>query len=89
MLLEAFTLIVRQDIRKEMRSIGTELPEEPFENRILESEVFMKAKFLAENEAEEQMNQAFYIWYKSKTRCSVVHGVFSPPVYLPYIAAAV
>ncbi len=89
MLLEAFTLTVRQDIRKEMRSIGTELPEEPFENRILESEVFMKAKFLAENEAEEQMNQAFYIWYKSKTRCSVVHGVFSPPVHPPYIAAAV
>jgi hypothetical protein len=56
-LLKAFTLIVRQDIRKEMRSVGTELPEEPFENRILESEVFMKAKFLAENEAEEQMNQ--------------------------------
>lgn len=56
-LLNAFTLIVRQDIRKEMRSFGTELPEEPFENRILESEVFMKAKFLAENEAEEQMNQ--------------------------------
>jgi hypothetical protein len=75
MLLKAFTFIVRQDIRKEMRSTGTESPEEPFENRILESEVFMKAKFLAETEAEEQMNQAFYIWYKSKSLCAVVYSV--------------
>ncbi len=32
-------------------------PSEPFENPVLESEVFFKASFLAQNEAEEQKNQ--------------------------------
>jgi hypothetical protein len=31
-----------------------------------EIEVFMQAKFLAENEMEEQKNQEFYVWYRSK-----------------------
>jgi hypothetical protein len=53
-LLKAFTLDVRRQIREEMHSAGP--PEEPFENRALECEVFFKAKFLAANEAEEQKN---------------------------------
>jgi hypothetical protein len=64
MLLKAFTLDVRRAIRQELRSTSA-APEEPFEDRILETEVFMKAKFLAENEAEEQKNQEFYAWYRS------------------------
>lgn len=64
-LLKAFTLDVRRQIREEMHSAGP--PEEPFENRALECEVFFKAKFLAANEAEEQKNIEFYIWYQSRS----------------------
>jgi hypothetical protein len=64
-LMKAYTLEIRQEIRKEMHSGESELPEAPFENRLIELEVFEKAKFLAINEAEEQKNQEFYIWYQS------------------------
>jgi hypothetical protein len=40
-----------------MHSGESEPPEAPFENRMIELEVFEKAKFLAMNEAEEQKNQ--------------------------------
>jgi hypothetical protein len=57
-LFEAFTLEVRRSIReKRYPSELDKLPEEPFENPILEAEVFNKASFFALNEAEEQKNQ--------------------------------
>ena len=68
-LLEAFTLEVRRRIRRERYSTGAESEKSPsvaFENPILESEVFFKAKHLAQNEADEQKNQEFYVWYKSQ-----------------------
>jgi ribosomal protein L13E len=69
-LLEAFTLEVRERIRRERHATFTEsdaLPSQPFDSSSLESEVFFKASFLAQNEAEEQKDQEFYMWYKSKT----------------------
>ena len=51
---------VRHKIRKARHPTGPESeksPSEPFENPALESEVFFKASFLAQNEAEEQKNQ--------------------------------
>ena len=68
-LLNAYTMEVRNIIRKERHSIGaesTKKPSEPFENPIVEFEVFSKARFYAQNESEEQKNQEFYMWYKSK-----------------------
>jgi hypothetical protein len=68
-LLEAFTLEVRRRIRRERYSTGPESEKSPcvvFENPVLESEVFLKASFLAQNEAEEQTNQEFYVWYRSQ-----------------------
>lgn len=62
-LMKAYTLEIRQEIRKEMRSGESDPPEAPFENRMLELEVFEKAKFMAANEAEEQKSQD--IWYQS------------------------
>jgi len=60
-LFEAFTLEVRHKIRKERLkndTNGSEVsPEVPFDSPIEEIEVFMKAKFLAMNELEEQKNQ--------------------------------
>ena len=70
-LLEAFTLEARKRIRKERHANGPEsekLPSQPFESSNLESEVFLKASFLAQNEAEEQKNSEFYMWYKSETQ---------------------
>jgi hypothetical protein len=66
-LMKAFTLEIRREMRQEMRSGGEELPSTPFENRMLELEVFEKAKFMAMNEAEEQKSQEFYIWYQSQS----------------------
>jgi hypothetical protein len=69
-LLEAFTLEVRKRIRAERYLSGPEsekLPTVPFDNPVVETEVFLKASHLAQNEAEEQKNQEFYLWYKSKT----------------------
>jgi hypothetical protein len=69
-LLEAFTIEVRKRIRKERYPTESQKsPTEPFENPNLESEVFSKASFLAQNEAHEQHNQQFYMWYKSES-CS-------------------
>jgi hypothetical protein len=73
-LLEAFTLEVRKKIRKERHATGPEsekLPSQPFDSSNLELEVFLKASCLAQNEAEEQKNQEFYVWYKSETTSSV------------------
>ena len=57
-LFEAFTLEVRRSIRNQRYpSESDKSPEEPFENPILEAEVFNKASFFALNEAEEQKNQ--------------------------------
>jgi len=70
-LLEAFTLEVRARIRRERHGTGPEsekLPSQPFDSSSLESEVFFKASLLAQNEAEEQKNQEFYMWYKSETQ---------------------
>ena len=69
-LLEAFTLEVRKRIRDERHQNGPEkdrLPAVPFDNPAAETEVFLKASHLAQNEAEEQKNQEFYVWYKSKS----------------------
>ena len=69
-LLEAFTLEVRQKIRDERHQNGPEsgrLPTVPFDNPAAETEVFLKASHLAQNEAEEQKNQEFYVWYNSKS----------------------
>jgi hypothetical protein len=71
-LLEAYTMEVRKRIRKERHTTGAEAtkpPSEPFENPLAEFEVFSKANFYAQNEAEEQKNQEFYMWYKSKQIC--------------------
>jgi hypothetical protein len=67
-LLEAFTQEVRQRIRRERSSAAEseKAPSVPFDDPILESEVFFKASFLAQNESEEQKNQEFYMWYKSE-----------------------
>ena len=70
-LLEAFTLEVRQRIRDERHQNEKDpekdrLPTVPFDNPAAETEVFLKASYLAQNEAEEQKNQEFYMWYKSK-----------------------
>ena len=74
-LLEAFTLEVRERIRRERHATCPEsekLPSQPFDSSSLESEVFLKASVLAQNEAEEQKNQEFYMWYKSKTHSADV-----------------
>ncbi len=70
-LFEAFALEVRRSIRNQRYpSELDKAPEQPFENPILEAEVFNKASFFAQNEAEEQKNQEFYMWYKSEfCRC--------------------
>ena len=72
-LFEAFTLEVRHRIRQERAKqtgatseVTAVPPEERFESPIEEIEVFMKAKFFAINELEEQKNQEFYMWYRSK-----------------------
>ena len=67
-LLEAFTLEVRRRIRRERYSTGPESEKSPsvaFETPVLESEVFLKASYLAQNEADEQSNHEFYVWYRS------------------------
>ena len=67
-LLEAFTLEVRRRIRRERYSTSPESEKSPsvaFETPVLESEVFLKASYLAQNEAEEQNNSEFYVWYRS------------------------
>jgi hypothetical protein len=69
MLMNAFTLDLRQAIRKEIGEGVEESADKPFADRSLENEVFMKARFMAKNEAEEQKNQEFYIWYQSKNHC--------------------
>jgi hypothetical protein len=60
-LFEAFTLEVRDRIRKERLKNDTDQsdvpPVVPFDSPIEEIEVFLKAKFLATNELEEQKNQ--------------------------------
>jgi hypothetical protein len=55
----------RRAIRKEIGAVVDELAKffEAFANRNSETEVFMKAKLLAENEAEEQKNQQCYRWH--------------------------
>jgi hypothetical protein len=77
-LLEACTLEVRQKIREARRKKGEEsheiiAPNVVFDSWGEETEVFLKAKFMAKSEAEEQLNQEFYMWYKSKTWCSSKH----------------
>jgi hypothetical protein len=60
-LLEAFTLEVRKRIRAEMLLSDPKSkkshPTVPFVDRVTETEVFLKASHLAQNEAEEQKNQ--------------------------------
>jgi hypothetical protein len=75
-LLEAFTLEVRKRIRAERYAtpsgpeserLHKNLHTVPFDDPVVETEIFLKASYLAQNEAEEQKNQEFYLWYKSKT----------------------
>jgi hypothetical protein len=76
-LLEAFTLEVRKRIRAERYLSGPEsqrLETVPFDDPVVETEIFLKASYLAQNEAEEQKDQEFYLWYKSKTFLCVVVG---------------
>jgi hypothetical protein len=80
-LFEAYTLEIRDRMRKEMHSQGAEakkIPSESFNDPALESQVLMRAKFYAENEAEEQKNLEFYIWYKS----TFVAAVFALMIWL-------
>jgi hypothetical protein len=59
-LFEAFTIEVRKKIRKErpLTDADSKLdPKVPFRSSSEEAEVFMRAKFLAMNEVEEQKNQ--------------------------------
>ena len=71
-LMEAYTLEVRHRIRKERAeqsgATSEVKPDVLFGSPNEEMEVFMKAKFLADNELEEQRNQEFYAWYKSEMR---------------------
>jgi hypothetical protein len=63
-LLEAFTLEVRKRIRAERYLSGPEsqrLHTVPFDDPVVETEIFLKASYLAQNEAEEQKNQEFYV----------------------------
>ena len=67
-LFEAYILEVRDRMRRRMYSQSIESmkpPSEPFADPALEGQVLLRAKFYAENEAEEQKNLEFYIWYKS------------------------
>jgi hypothetical protein len=71
-LLDACTLEVRKKIRETRCKAGEEHqviidPKIPFDSWGEETEVFLKAKFMAKAESEEQCNQEFYMWYKSKT----------------------
>jgi hypothetical protein len=85
-LFEAFTLEVRRSIRNQRyQSESCKSPEQPFENPILEAEVFNKASFLAQNEAEEQKNQEFYMWYKSEI-CRRANGIAKTSSFI-FIAA--
>jgi len=70
-LLQACTLEIRREIR-ESRKIDEPpvSPETLFPTCVEETEVFMKAKFRAKSEAEEQKNMEFYVWYRSKTLCT-------------------
>ena len=77
-LLAACTLEVRKKIRESRRKVGEEhqeiiAPQIPFDSWGEETEVFLKAKFMAKAEAEEQLNQEFYMWYKSKMLRSQQH----------------
>jgi hypothetical protein len=66
-LYKACTLEVRKQIREKRHQKAERVdPDTPFNSPIEELEVFAKAKFMAKNEAEEQKNQEFYMWYKSK-----------------------
>ena len=61
-----FPLDFRRAIREEIGAVVDEIGFgffEAFADRNVETEVFMKAKLLAENEAEEQKNQQCYRWY--------------------------
>ena len=73
-LYKACTWEVRKQIR-EKRHQGAEQvdPDTPFNSWGEELEVFMKAKFMAKNEAEEQKNQEFY---KSKKSAPLLIGAF-------------
>ena len=75
-LLKACTLEIRKEIR-ELRSESEESkqsvkPETPFPSWGEELEVFMKAKFMAKNEVDEQKNMEFYVWYRSEKLCSTL-----------------
>jgi hypothetical protein len=68
-LFEAFTIEVRKQILKErpLTDADSNLdPKVPFRSSSDELEVFMRAKFFAMNEVEEQKNMEFYMWYKSE-----------------------
>jgi hypothetical protein len=62
-LMEAFKLEAREKIRLR-RGQPPSGALTSLDSSLDEIEVFLNAKFLAENELEEQKNQGFYIWYK-------------------------
>ena len=82
--MKAYTLEIRQEIRKEMRSGESEPPEAPFENRMIELEVFEKAKFLAMNEAEEQKNQVWLLILWTLSQFSLTHYKLIQEFYIWY-----
>jgi hypothetical protein len=64
-LVEAFKLEAREKIRLRR---GHSSPDNTSRESSLEDiEVFLNAKFLAENELDEQKNQDFYVWYRRKS----------------------
>jgi hypothetical protein len=63
-LMEAFKLEAREKIRLRRSQPPSGSTHTSLNSTLEEIEVFLNAKFLAENELEEQKNQDFYVWYK-------------------------
>ncbi len=63
-LMEAFKLEAREKIRLRRGQLPSGSAHTSLDSSLEEIEVFLNAKFLAENELGEQKNQDFYVWYK-------------------------
>jgi hypothetical protein len=73
-LMEAFKLEAREQIR--LRRGHSSPDQKSGESSLEDIEVFLNAKFLAENELDEQKNQDFYVWYRRKSvRARTKHDV--------------
>ena len=78
-LVRAFTLDIRKEIREQRSALEDQNaldPARPFATWGEELEVFTNAKFMAKNQAAEQMNMEFYVWYRSKILGIALPGAF-------------